>query len=165
MDSKKQKFCEFGHLLTRKPMRKPGRDYASVGDYFVTLCLKNRAPILSKVQHNHVVHTEIGDMFSQSWYYLPQKFPYIKLHSFIVMPDHLHGIIEIFDPANQDTISKMLASYKSWTTHEYTKGVRGKNWPPFQKKLWQTSFWDTILEGPSAFKNCTEYIETNPLRW
>jgi REP element-mobilizing transposase RayT len=165
MESKNRIYSEYGRLLTRKPRRKEGHDYASVADYFITLCLKNRAHILSSVHNGKVFHSDIGNMMSREWYKLPIQYSGIKLHNFIVMPDHLHGIIEIVDPNNKVTISEMMANYKSITTCHYSTGVHNAGWPRYQKKLWAYSFWDIILKDAEAFKNCAQYIDSNPLRW
>jgi REP element-mobilizing transposase RayT len=165
MNSRDQIFCEYGRLLQRKPMRRPGHDYSQPGHYFVTICLRNRAPIFSRIKGDQVYLTPIGSMIQSEWFALGQEFAFVKLHPYVIMPDHIHGIIEITNSGNTIQLSEMIRRFKSRSTCRYSKGVKSFGWLPFQKKLWITSFWDDILEDYDHYRNCVFYIQNNPRMW
>lgn len=55
--------------------------------------------------------------------------------------------------------------FKTMTTNEYIKEVKNKNLPPFEKKLWQKSYYDHIIRNEQDYLNIWDYIETNPIKW
>ena len=86
-------------LPKRKPTAIPHYDYSQPGAYFITLCVEKRRPILGKIDFSpQVVLSSIGKIVSDVWYSLPQRFPCLDAISqsiFVVMPDHIHGILQI----------------------------------------------------------------------
>ena len=86
-------------LPKRKPTAIPHYDYSQPGAYFITLCVEERRPILGKIDSSaQVMLSPIGKIVSDVWYSLPQRFPCLDSisHSiFVVMPDHIHGILQI----------------------------------------------------------------------
>ena len=86
----------------RRSIRKRGHDYAAPGHYFVTLCVRNRDPLLGGIDAETMILSEMGLVVREEWQVLPQRFPMVGLDAFTVMPNHVHGIIAIVDPlANQ----------------------------------------------------------------
>jgi REP element-mobilizing transposase RayT len=128
-------------------------------------------------------------MVEQEWLILTQRFPGIKLHEYIIMPNHFHGIIETVgaplvgaqsrdpEPAffqNQSKgtpnmpskhIGQIIGAFKSYTTNAYIKGVKTQNWPEFEKRLWQRNYWEHIIRTPEAYQNISNYIIHNPETW
>jgi len=79
----------------RRSYRKLGWDYATDGAYFITICTKNRRHFLGKGVQNRIVLTSIGDIAEELWFEIPNHYPYVRLGEFVVMPNHIHGIIII----------------------------------------------------------------------
>ncbi|WP_218079712.1 transposase [Anthocerotibacter panamensis] len=79
----------------RRSIRLKGYDYTQPGAYFVTMVTKDRAPILSYIIQGTVLLSPIGEIVHRCWYHLPKHFPNIQVTPFVVMPDHIHGIITI----------------------------------------------------------------------
>lgn len=73
-------------------------DYSSNAAYFVTICTQNREHFFGKIVNQKMILSEIGKIADKFWYEIPNHFPYIKLDAFIVMPNHIHGIIIIDNP-------------------------------------------------------------------
>ena len=71
------------------------RDYASAGLYFVTICANFKRSVFGRVTGKNVELTPLGEIARQTWLTIPSHFEGINLHAFVVMPNHLHGIIEI----------------------------------------------------------------------
>ncbi len=59
----------------------------------------------------------------------------------------------------------MIGAFKSLTTHTYIQGVRERNWPPFEKRLWQRNYYEHIIRSERAYNTISAYIRDNPVRW
>ncbi|MEM6316152.1 MAG: transposase [Bacteroidota bacterium] len=81
----------------RRSIRLKNYDYSRAGFYFVTVCIKDHVCLLGQIKHGEMTLNSAGKMINQTWLDLPKRFPTIKLHEHIVMPNHFHGIIEILD--------------------------------------------------------------------
>jgi REP element-mobilizing transposase RayT len=81
----------------RRSIRLKGYDYATPGAYFVTMCAKDRACAFGAVVGNEMTLSDWGRLIAEEWAALPQRFAHIALDAFVVMPNHVHGIITIVD--------------------------------------------------------------------
>ncbi|MDX5443093.1 MAG: hypothetical protein LPJ89_04845, partial [Hymenobacteraceae bacterium] len=79
----------------RKHNRLTGFDYSQNGMYFVTSCVQNRAYVFGTVTAGEMQLNQFGNLAAQQWHWLAAQYPYVHLHAFVVMPNHVHGIIEI----------------------------------------------------------------------
>ena len=86
-------------LKRRRSLRLRGYDYSKPGAYFVTICTRNRLPIFGRVDQGRMLLNNCGKIATSKWERLHERFPEIEIDEFIVMPDHIHGIIVIPDPA------------------------------------------------------------------
>jgi hypothetical protein len=77
----------------RRSIRLPGYDYAACGAYFVTITLQRRAHLLGYLADGRMHCSDAGAMIWRWWRKLPEKFPSVAIDAFVVMPDHIHGII------------------------------------------------------------------------
>jgi len=81
----------------RRSIRLRGYDYTQAGAYFVTICTQDRACLFGEIIDGQMRLNDRGAMVHQEWINLPHRFPNIDLDAFIVMPNHIHGIIVITD--------------------------------------------------------------------
>ena len=152
-------------LPKRKPTAIPHYDYSQPGAYFITLCVEKRRPILGKIDSSpQVVLSSIGKIVYDVGYSLPQRFPCLDAISqsiFVVMPDHIHGILQITagGASPSPTLHQILGSFKSITTIETNRllGTPGQ-------KLWQRSAYEHILRNQQDFDEAAGYIAENPAR-
>ncbi len=72
-----------------------GWDYSSNGGYYITICVKNRASIFGYNENNKIILSNIGKIAEDCWRGIPDHFPFVKLDEFVIMPNHVHGIIFI----------------------------------------------------------------------
>ena len=86
---------KFRNKYRIKTTRLPNWDYGWNGYYYVTICTKNRARFFGAIYNGIMNLSEIGKIANKYWLEIPKHFPFVKLGSFIVMPDHIHGIIVI----------------------------------------------------------------------
>ena len=152
-------------LPKRKSTAIPHYDYSQPGAYFITLCVEKRRPILGKIDSSpQVVLSSIGKIVSDVWYSLPQRFPCLDAISqsiFVVVPDHIHGILQITagGASPSPTLHQILGSFKSITTIETNRllGTPGQ-------KLWQRSAYEHILRNQQDFDEAAGYIAENQAR-
>jgi REP element-mobilizing transposase RayT len=90
-------------LHNRHSLRLPGYDYARTGAYFVTVVTQHRAVLFGTVAHDVITLSPAGDMLHVQWQALPARFPTVTLDAFIVMPNHIHGLLLLADPMGTAT--------------------------------------------------------------
>lgn len=101
------------------------------------------------------------------WVHLPNKFPNIKLNAYIVMPNHIHGIIEIVstDKLLGTPLYTIVQWFKTMTTNAYIKNVHTNNWSAFSGKLWQRNYYEHIIRNEKSLNAIMQYIHANPKNW
>jgi REP element-mobilizing transposase RayT len=157
----------------RRSIRLPDHDYAHPGIYFLTICAHDRRCLFGDVVNCELGHNDVGHMVLSWWKKLPKKFPAVALDAFILMPNHLHGIIHVTDigavagrpRGAAPTLGMMVAWFKSMTTNEYMRGVRDHGWPRFETRLWQRNYYEHIVRGESDLESVRNYIMANPDKW
>lgn len=107
--------------------RCPNYDYTSPGKYFITICTKNKIPYLGKILNGRMILSKTGIIVNNFWLAIPSHCPHITLDEFIIMPDHLHGIIII----NRNSVQapKLGASIGS-NLDMGSSGKGNKYWKP-----------------------------------
>jgi len=133
-------------------------------------------------------------MVERIWLEIPDCYSGIEIDQFIVMPNHIHGIIVILDtfmvgadpcvcpqritdvespkgqsqgiaPTNNLSLAQVIQRFKSLTTKKYMEGVKNGNWQPFNRKLWQRNYYDRIIRNKIEYDAICTYIMNNPLKW
>jgi len=150
-------------------------DYSSDGFYFVTICTKNMREFFGEIVNGEMKLSEVGKIADEYWQEIPKHFPFVKLDEFIVMPNHLHGIIEIQHVEsrhgvalheNRNSFSKPLKGSLSVIVNHFkgvvTRHCRSNGFADFQ---WQPRFYDRIVRNETALGKIQEYIERNPKFW
>lgn len=151
----------------RKRTRAPGFDYREPGPYFVTVCEHRRANRFGQVIDHHMVLNDAGEMVVTTWQMLSKKYSEIALDSFVLMPNHFHGLVT-FDSEDVDSnvsLSEAMKWLKTMTTNWYMQGVTTHEWPRFDRHLWQRSFHDRIVRSDSEMNRFRTYIANNPALW
>jgi REP element-mobilizing transposase RayT len=152
----------------RNSLRYPGYDYAQSGAVFVTLCTHNRQILFGAVEEGLMIHSPTGFVAIERWQAIPTRFPAVGIDAFVVMPDHLHGILFTGTTqvdATRTTAGDVIRWFKSSVHAAYVEGVRGAHWPPYEGRVWQRNFHDEIIRGEPHLERLQRYIEGNPGRW
>ena len=116
---------------------------------------------------------DAGKMIKKWYYKLPEKFPHVKCHEMVVMPNHFHCIIQIAGSVRADTrvgpdrasLPTIMQWFKTMSTNEYIRGVKLYNWKPFYKKIWQRNYYEHIIRDKQSYHNITNYIYNNRAKW
>ena len=85
----------------RRSIRLPGYDYAQPGAYFVTICTQDRVSLFGAVSDGKMRLNRIGGLVAESWEWLAARHPRIALDQWVVMPNHLHGVIVMVDARDE----------------------------------------------------------------
>ncbi len=140
----------------RRSIRLKGYDYSKPGAYFVTLCLQEREPYLEI--------SEVCTIVEDLWKSLPQRFSTIELGEFVVMPDHIHFILNLHpDPKNRPTLSNIVGAYKSLTARAALSHLRTQG-DICGNHFWQQHFYDHIISNKTELLAIRTYIRNNPLK-
>jgi len=153
-------------LPQRKLNRIYGADYSSEGYYFVTTCTKYRAKVFGRVNNNEMVLNKFGKIVEKCWLDLPNHYSNCKLDRFVVMPNHLHGIIIIEnflvlkdENAKLYSLSEIMRGFKTFSS----KRINSIN--PQINFQWQRSFYDRVIRSSQEYENIRNYIANNPYNW
>lgn len=154
-------------MRSRKQLRLKNYDYSAVGYYFVTICIQNRVRLFGEINENMVLNAA-GRMIKKIWNELPIYYP-VQIDEFVVMPDHIHGIIKLSvgagPRARPISLPDIVQRFKSLTTTQYKHHVITKGWLPFNGRLWQRNYYEHIIRDEIDLNNVRRYIQNNPNKW
>ncbi len=149
----------------RKSLRLINYDYTTANCYFVTICIDKRENILGTMNNQaELSPSRYGQIVNHWWQSLPNRFPTIALDTFIIMPDHVHGIIFInpvgagHDPPA--TLGQIVGYFKMNSAKEINL-LRDQ----INSAFWQRNYFEHIIRNDQDLQKTREYITTNPLRW
>ena len=147
----------------RKLLRLPDYDYSTNGAYFITICAHNRAKLFGDIGVNSLPKQLIIKCFEDTIL----SFEGVSCPKFVVMPNHFHAIILIdhFGLEGQTSLEKIVREFKSRSTVAYVNLVKDGKLPPFDKKIWQRSYYDHIIRNEQDYLDIWQYIDNNPLQW
>ncbi len=171
----------------RRSIRLKGYDYAQPGAYFVTICTQNRQCLFGNVVDGNMMLNRFGEIVWSEWFRTARIRPYVQLYEseFVVMPNHVHGIIWIVDSPNHDvntvgatgrsplpdgpqyprgpksqSLGAIIAGFKSAVTRRINN-MRGTPGTP----VWQRNYYEHIVRDENELNRIREYINNNPLQW
>jgi len=155
----------------RRSIRLPGYDYGQPGAYFVTICTYRRECTLGVVRERKVLLSVSGNIVEQSWCALSDHFLFVELDTFVIMPNHLHGIIIVKDYDQKDalvlsngtrsrSVGSVVQNFKSVSTRKVNQ-VFGKCGMTF----WQRGYYERIVRDDTEWNSLRQYIASNPERW
>jgi REP element-mobilizing transposase RayT len=160
------------HSFHPRPVRRPhrfyGHDYSIPDAFFVTVVTAGRQCTLGQVQGQSVELSERGQVVWDAWRGLHVRSAWIRLDSFVVMPNHAHGILEILEEPRTDatcagprpSLSDVMGVFKSLSTREANRRRRTPG-----IALWQRGFHDRIIRDGRELESVRAYIADNPRSW
>jgi putative transposase len=144
----------------RRSLRLPGYDYSQAGAYFITVCTHNRKIFFGEVLNDDMRLNEFGMLVKHTWDNLPRHYGGIELDAFIVMPNHVHGIIILADePEMRRTISEIVRGFKTFSARNVNErcGRRGA--------LWRRGYYEHVIRNEEELNRIRDYVAGNPARW
>ena len=154
-------------LKHRRSIRVQGYDYSQAGMYFVTLCTRNRECLFGEIVDETMRLNPVGQIVTDSWTWLAQRYEHVELDEWVVMPNHLHGIVVINDhckggsrTAPTKPIGRLIGAYKTVSTRQ-----ANTFWQTPGMLLWQRNYWERIVRDAAELLCIQEYICNNPAQW
>ena len=158
----------------KNSLRLKGYDYSQSGAYFVTTVTHQRECLFGEIKNEIMQLNVAGKIVRTVWEGLPNHYSHVELGTFVIMPNHAHGIIIIHDivganvgaglrPAptvKKHGLSEIMRAFKSFSSrriHETDK------FSP--EKIWRRGFHDRIIRDENEWSRIHLYIETNPINW
>jgi len=165
----------------KKQHRLKEYDYSSNGYYYVTICTKNKNNFNGEVVDGKMKLSGIGIIVRDYWLKIPDCYNNVILDEWIIMPNHIHGIIAIQDIVNGRDYSNMggnapwrvptglqplcINSLSSIINHYKGNVKRWCNKNGYEYFSWQSRFYDHVIRNEKSLFNIREYIINNPLNW
>jgi putative transposase len=157
----------------RRSIRLAGYDYRQSGSYFVTICTHERAALFGTVAAGQVALSPYGVIVSQQWHRIAEQLAYVTLDSFVVMPDHIHGLLALACSAGAPppetvaprgtaagSLSAVMQNFKSVTARRINR-LRGTPGVP----VWQRNYYERIVRSEEELYAVRRYIAANPAAW
>jgi len=185
-------FNDYDGLPYRKSNRLSERDYTKPGQYFITICTKDRNPFFGEIRNGFIGLKNPGCIVWKVWNKIPERFESVMIESFIVMPNHAHGIIRIKDTGEKmqntaDAMNRVLTEpeelnesggvakrknpmlYKNhlgrvvrWFKGRCTREIRNLGINEF---AWHPRYHDRIIRNKQELNRIKTYINENPINW
>jgi REP element-mobilizing transposase RayT len=170
-------------LPKRKSIRLPDYDYSQQGVYSTTICAEERKILFGTIRHGQLTLSRIGKIAMSCWEAIPSHFTNVELLNYVIMPNHVHGIIvigenkdsgaahtglgtcraptgeKIIGPA-RGSLGAIIRSFKS----AVTKTVNAKR-PQNPVKVWQRGYYERVVRNDEELRALIEYMITNPANW
>jgi REP element-mobilizing transposase RayT len=171
----------------RRNLRVPDFDYSQPGAFFVTIVTQDRKTLFGQIVDGDVILNEVSKIVEEVWIEIPKHFPNVELGEFVIMPNHIHGIISIVlkathaVPAQNETvveathasplprvsngplpgsIGAIIGSFKSAATKRFHE-ILDKP----EKRLWQRGYYEHVIRNERGYTAIYEYILANPMNW
>ncbi len=170
--------------------RKTGWDYRREAVYFVTFCTNKRLPYFGRIVNCEMILSDLGQIATRHWNDIPNHFSFIELINFVVMPNHIHGLVGIIDNSRDGTVETLHATSLQSPEHlqqirndEILAGISPKRGSlssvirsyksavtcyANQNNIefgWQTRYHDHIVRNDDEFDRINKYITNNPRKW
>jgi putative transposase len=148
-------------------------DYSQAGAYFVTLCTKDRECLMGEIVDGQMQLNHYGQIAANCWEWLPRQYEYIDMDEWIIMPNHLHGILVINDDGRKGgsrtaptqatkrkSLGRLIGAFKT---------VSSKQINTIRKTpgavIWQRNYFERVIRNKDELRKIRDYIIGNPLTW
>ena len=151
-----------------------GYDYSAVGAYFVTICSWNKRFLFGNILSGEMILNETGEVAHKCWKGIPQHFPHVMIDEYIIMPNHVHGILVIkggivgaknFSPSKigaprgtSKTIGSVIRGFKIGVTKWARQNTSVEH-------VWQRNYYEHVIRNEEELNLVRKYIINNPKCW
>ena len=175
----------------RRSVRLKDYDYHQAGAYFVTIVAQDRRCLFGDVVEGKMRLNPAGQMVQTVWDEMPNNYPNVETDLFVVMPNHVHGVIVLeasrracrasggqpqgvaptnprsanHDVARSLSLPDVIHRFKTLTTQRYTLGVKEHGWFRFNSRLWQRNYFEHVIRDENSLNRIRQYILDNPAHW
>ena len=164
-------------FYSRRSPRLPGYDYRQSGTYFVTICAEQMRSRFGTIVEGELQLNSLGQLVGDEWQRLAIARANVKLDRFVVMPNHLHGLIRIGEEHEHDSrhvpeaetgpvsmqagsLGAIVGQFKAAVSRRAkAEGIAGDT------RIWQRGYYDHIVRDQRSLNEIRRYILENPGRW
>lgn len=155
----------------RKPLRLQTFDYSQPGYYFVTICAYKMRHLFGEIIDERMELNFLGKIAEHEWVQTSIVRPNVEIDKFIIMPNHIHGIIHLLprtgDPLGRphvygpmrNSIGAIIGQFKAKTTKQIKKIQNTET------TIWHRNYFEHIIRNECDLLNTRKYIENNPRKW
>ena len=166
----------------RQSIRIKGYDYSQSGLYFITICCYQRECLFGNIINSQMMLNNFGELVKEEWLKSAEIRKEIEFDEFVIMPNHLHGIVIINQEINNvdannnvgangraplqkismkpKSLSSLIAGFKSAATKKINI-IRNTH----QNPVWQRNYYDHIIRNDESLARIREYLQNNLLSW
>jgi len=158
----------------RRSIRLQGYDYRSASTYFITICTHQRECLLGETIEGEMRLNEFGKVVADTYVWLETQYSYVHWDAWVVMPNHLHGILVVTDipgtgdsriapterGTNRKSLGRLIGAFKTVSTKRINL-IR--NTPG--SRIWQRNYYERIVRNEESLRSIRQYIHNNPLHW
>ena len=162
-------------------IRLSGYDYSRTGAYFVTTCTHGRADLFGKIVKNEMRLNVYGRMVQEVWNGLPGHYPHVVLDAFVIMPNHIHGIVVLATPVGagfkpaptpksaptpnpahipRHGLPEIVRAFKTFSARQINQLRHTPGIP-----VWQRNYYEHIIRNNAALNRIRQYVKANPAHW
>ncbi len=156
----------------RRSIRLKGYDYSQAGAYFVTIVTWQREMLFGDIVNGEMVLNDFGKIVFEKWQWLETQYEYVELGTWVIMPNHFHGILVIHDDGRGDSriaptppikhkpLGGLIGAFKTVSTKQINllRDTEGQI-------VWQRNYYEHVIRNEPEMDRISRYIESNPLRW
>ena len=187
------KIWDADHIMTeglnihnRRSIRLEGYDYSNSGSYFVTLVSFHHLLIFGDIINGGVKLNSVGEVVENAWLEIPLHIPFVTLNAYVIMPNHLHGIININEDWKVGTVHRVPEAQRNDLSQQttYPKGPKPRSLGAIigssksattkrihhlglikNKSIWQRNYDEHIIRSEEDLLQKIAYIQANPINW
>lgn len=148
----------------RRSIRLKEYDYSAIGAYFVTICAFQRECLFGDVVNGEMRLNECGMIIQDTWDDLPKHYSHVELDQFVIMPNHVHGIV-VLNPVTETSSKRhgfpeIVRAFKSFSA-KHINQLRDNPGCP----VWQRNYFERVMRNDTDLSKAREYIVNNPIKW
>ena len=157
----------------RRSIRLKNYDYSQAGAYFVTTVTRTRACVFGEVVNGEMQLNDFGRIVQTVWNELPNHYSGMECDAFVVIPNHVHGIVVLndlpvgagFKPAPTRTginhrLAEIVRAFKTFSSRRVNDLRKTQGLP-----LWQRNYFEHVIHNEESLNRIRQYILDNPARW
>jgi putative transposase len=160
----------------RRPVRLNGYDYSQAGAYFVTVCVNGSACLLGEVEDGRMCLNGHGRTVYGCWEDLPHHYAHVRTDAFVVMPNHVHGIVMLDVPEDAGSVGlasigadvkpkrhglpEIVRAFKSFSARRINESRKTPG-----GRIWQRGYYERVVRNDEELNRIREYIVDNPAKW
>lgn len=165
-------------IHTKRLVQPDSSDGVQSAMYYVTLCTQRRACLFGEIRQGKMKLNDAGTVVQKIWEELGSTYRGVTTDEFVIMPNHVHGIIAISAGKGTDTagphekgapamvtLPGVVYHFKSYTTARYHFGAALLDWPPLSGRLWMKNHHEGVIRTEKELAAVRQFIRYNPLQW